>query len=82
MLILSRKTGEKIIINGDIEITIAELRGSEVRIGISAPKNVSIYREEVYRKVQQENVKAMVEKTPDLTKVELMGKKKKLYLCF
>jgi carbon storage regulator len=77
MLILSRKTGEKIIINGDIEITIAELRGSEVRIGISAPKNVSIYREEVYRKVQQENVKAMVEKTPDLTKVELKGKKKK-----
>jgi carbon storage regulator len=77
MLILSRKTGEKIIINGDIEITISELRGSEVRIGISAPKNVSIYREEVYRKVQQENVKAMVEKTPDLTKVELKGKKKK-----
>ncbi len=77
MLILSRKTGEKIIINGDIEITIAELRGSEVRIGISAPKNVSIYREEVYRKVRQENVKAMVEKTPDLTKVELKGKKKK-----
>jgi carbon storage regulator len=77
MLILSRKTGEKIIINGDIEITIAELRGSEVRIGISAPKNVSIYREEVYRKVQQENVKAMVGKTPDLTKVELKGKKKK-----
>lgn len=77
MLILSRKTGEKIIINGNIEITIAELRGSEVRIGISAPRNVSIYREEVYRKVQQENVKALVEKTPDLTKVELKGKKKK-----
>jgi len=48
-----------------------------VRIGISAPKNVSIYREEVYRKVQQENVKALVEKTPDLTKLELKGKKKK-----
>jgi carbon storage regulator len=77
MLILSRKAGEKIIINGNIEITIAELRGSEVRIGISAPKNVSIYREEVYRKVQQENVKALVEKTPDLTKLELKGKKKK-----
>jgi carbon storage regulator len=77
MLILSRKAGEKIIINGNIEITVAELRGSEVRIGISAPKNVSIYREEVYRKVQQENVKALVEKAPDLTKVELKGKKKK-----
>jgi carbon storage regulator len=77
MLILSRKTGEKIIINGNIEITVAELRGSEVRIGISAPKNVSIYREEVYRKVQEENARALVEKTPDLTKVELKGKKKK-----
>jgi carbon storage regulator len=77
MLILSRKTGEKIIINGNIEITVAEVRGNDVRIGIKAPKDVTIYREEVYRKILEENVKALVEKAPDLTKVELKGRKKK-----
>lgn len=77
MLILSRKTGEKIIINGNIEITITEVRGGEVRLGVNAPKNVAIYREEVYHKIQEENAKALVEKAPNLSKVGLKGKKKK-----
>jgi carbon storage regulator len=76
MLILSRKTGEKIIINGDIEITITEIRGQEVRIGINAPKNVNIYREEVYSKILEQNKKAADIKIPDNLDVKIDGKKK------
>lgn len=55
MLVLSRKTGQKIIINDNIEITIIETKGDFVRIGINAPKNVSIYREEIYEEIKQAN---------------------------
>ena len=50
MLILSRKVGEKIIISGGIEIIVSEIRGGQVRIGVSAPKEVSVDRSEVYEK--------------------------------
>lgn len=55
MLVLSRKIGQKIIINDNIEITIIETRGDFVRIGINAPKNVSIYREEIYEEIKLAN---------------------------
>ena len=58
MLVLSRKKGETIIINGDIEVIIAEIKGNEVRLGIKAPKSASIYRKEVYDKILSENVEA------------------------
>ncbi len=48
MLVLSRKKNESIIINDDITITVVEIRGDKVRLGIVAPKNVSVHREEVY----------------------------------
>jgi carbon storage regulator len=47
MLVLTRKNGEKIVIDGDIEITVLEIRGSQVRLGIVAPKDVSVLREEL-----------------------------------
>ena len=48
MLVLTRKAGESIIINDDIKITIAAVRGSQVRVGIEAPRNVAVHREEIY----------------------------------
>ncbi len=54
MLVLSRKCGEKIVIRDDIIITITEIRGDKVRIGIEAPDNVSIHRQEVYDAIQRD----------------------------
>lgn len=55
MLALSRKKGEAIIINNNIEITILEVKGDQVKIGINAPKEVPVYRKEVYVQIQEAN---------------------------
>ena len=54
MLVLSRKTGESIIIGGTVEVTVTEIRGDRVRLGFKAPAEVSIHREEVYRRIVKE----------------------------
>ncbi len=59
MLALSRKKNEALVINNDIEITILDIRGDQVKIGISAPKEVPIYRKEVYLQIQEANKEAM-----------------------
>ncbi len=59
MLALTRKKGESLIINNDTEITVLEIRGDQVKIGIGAPKEVPIYRKEVYDQIQEENKAAM-----------------------
>ena len=59
MLALTRKTGDAIMINNNIEITVLEVRGDQVKIGISAPKEISIYRKEVYLEIQKENEEVM-----------------------
>lgn len=51
MLVLSRKKNESIVINNDVVITIVEIRGDKVRLGIVAPKDVSVHREEVYEAI-------------------------------
>ncbi len=58
MLALSRKENESIIVGSDIEITLLEIKGDQVKLGISAPKSVPIYRKEIYLQVQEENKKA------------------------
>ena len=58
MLALSRKKNEAIIINNNIEITILEIKGEQVKIGVSAPKEVPIYRKEVYIQIQEANREA------------------------
>ncbi|MFY0761539.1 carbon storage regulator CsrA [Metabacillus dongyingensis] len=58
MLVLTRKTGEAIQIGDDIEITVISIAGDQVKIGISAPKNVDIHRKEIYLSIQEENNKA------------------------
>jgi len=58
MLALSRKKNEAIVINNNIEITILEIKGDQVKIGVSAPKEVPIYRKEVYVQIQDANKEA------------------------
>lgn len=59
MLALSRKLGESIIIGKDIKISILEIKGDQIKIGIDAPKNVTIYREEIFKQIEEENKEAM-----------------------
>ena len=59
MLALSRKKNEALIINNNVEITILEIKGEQVKIGISAPKEVPIYRKEVYVQIQNANEEAV-----------------------
>ena len=58
MLALSRKKNEAIVVNNNIEITILEIKGEQVKIGISAPKEVPVYRKEVYLQIQEANREA------------------------
>lgn len=58
MLALSRKAGESIMIGNDIEITILEIKGEQIKIGISAPKSVPIYRKELYLQILESNREA------------------------
>lgn len=65
MLVLARKLNEIIMIGDQVEISVVDIRGDQVKIGIKAPKHVKIYRQEVYRAIQQENIEALKSK-PDL----------------
>ena len=58
MLVLTRKSGEKIQIGDDITILIMDVKGKHVRIGIEAPLEVKVHREEIFLKIQEENLKA------------------------
>lgn len=55
MLALSRKKNEALMINNNVEITILDIKGDQVKIGITAPKEVPVYRKEVYLQIQQSN---------------------------
>lgn len=58
MLALARKINQSIVIGNDIEITLLEIKGDQIKIGINAPKSVPIYRKEIYEQIQEENKKA------------------------
>lgn len=60
MLALSRKKTESIVINNDIEVTVLEIKGDQVKIGITAPKSVPVYRKEVYAQIKDANKAASV----------------------
>ena len=59
MLALSRKKNEALVIDNKIEVTILEIKGDQVKVGISAPKEVPIYRKEVYLQIQEANKQAL-----------------------
>lgn len=64
MLVLTRKLGESIAIDDDIKIVVVQIKGKQVRLGIKAPKDTKIHREEVYMAIQEQNQKAL-ESTPE-----------------
>jgi carbon storage regulator len=58
LLILTRKAGEAVAIGDEIRISVVEIKGTQVKLGIQAPKNVEVHREEIYLKIQEENRRA------------------------
>jgi carbon storage regulator len=79
MLVLTRKAGEGIIIGDDIKITVVELKGGGVRIGIDAPREMKIHRQEVFDRIKQENKEAAQWDIADLSELSTMlnaGRKK------
>jgi carbon storage regulator len=72
MLVLTRKLGESVTIGDDIKITILGVRGRQVRLGIIAPQKLTIHREEIYFKIQEENKRAVAVTTDDLAEVTTM----------
>ena len=62
MLILTRRVGETIVIGDDIAVTILGVKGNQARVGIAAPANVSVHREEIYERIQLEQASATTER--------------------
>ena len=65
MLVLSRQKDESIIIGDDVEITIVDIRGDKVRLGITAPKSITVHRREVYEAIQREKAQKQSEESKD-----------------
>ena len=72
MLALSRKKNEALVINNNIEVTVLEIKGDQVKLGITAPKEVPVYRKEVYLQIQKENEEALQVDSLDALK-NIMG---------
>ncbi|ADG70715.1 carbon storage regulator CsrA [Brachyspira innocens] len=65
MLVLSRKINQSIVIGDNIEIMLVDIRGDQIKLGINAPKNVKIFRKEVYEEIESQNLEASKEATAD-----------------
>ncbi|WP_029166082.1 carbon storage regulator CsrA [Aminiphilus circumscriptus] len=74
MLVLTRKVGEGLVIGEDIEIVIVETRGDSVRIGISAPRSVGVWRKELWDQIREENLRAAAQ-SPSAPLEDLFPKK-------
>jgi len=74
MLILARRIGESIMVGDQVEISVVDIKGDQVKLGIKAPSQVKVYRREVYAAIQQENLAAAAAAPQTLPKLEeLMG---------
>lgn len=77
MLVLSRRSGEGITIGTDIRVQVIEIKGGQVRLGIEAPANVQVHRDEVYLKIKNENQQAAVAGALPLEALKQLGKSMK-----
>jgi carbon storage regulator len=75
MLVLSRQRDETIMIGDDIEVTVVDIRGDKVRLGINAPKEIAVHRKEVYDAIRRENKAAAQVKPEDLSGLGKMNPK-------
>jgi len=74
MLVLTRRSGEAIKLSDDITITVVEIKGNQVRLGIEAPLDVRIYRKELYETIKLENIQASVLSTDEFAKIKKLLK--------
>ena len=72
MLVLSRQKNEAIMIGDDVEITVVDIRGDRVRLGITAPKSVRVHRKEIYEAIRRENIEASRTKLEDLSALDTL----------
>lgn len=79
MLILSRKIDEKIRIGDDIVITLIDVHGDQVKIGVEAPKHVKVFRQEVFNAIQSENKAAVVEENTNPNTINAVSELSKLF---
>lgn len=63
MLTLSRKKNESLVINNNIEVTILDIKGDQIKIGIAAPREVPVYRKEIYLEIQEANKSSVTEES-------------------
>jgi carbon storage regulator len=70
MLVLTRKSDEAIKIGDDITITVIEIKGNQVRLGIDAPLDIRVYRKELYEKIRSENIKASMVSIDEFIKIK------------
>ena len=78
MLVLTRKTDESIIIGDNIAITVVAVEGDQVRLGVTAPKDIAVHRQEVYEQIKKENLEAAQSSSTDISSVlKLMSPRKK-----
>ena len=73
MLILTRKLGEKINIGDDITITLVEIKGAQVKLGIEAPKHIKIHRQEIYERIREENLSSSDIHDSDLSRAAALS---------
>jgi len=79
MLILTRRSGESLYLGDNIKVTVLSVQGKQIKLGLEVPKDMTVYREEVYKRVQEQNRLAVESKDDDLLAVTTLwqGKKKK-----
>ncbi len=77
MLVLARKINESIILNDNIEVVVLDIQGEQVKLGIKAPREVKIYRKEIYEAIQKENIEAAQTAAPKIDELNKIFKEKK-----
>lgn len=76
MLIITRRVGETIVVGDNIEVNILEIKGKQIKIGINAPEEISIYRKEIYLKIIEENKLAATPGKEDIENIQMLWNKR------